>query len=107
MQRSLDPSMLANKLPGNAIMYSFRFVQDSANQISLHCLWQNDFALNESFLHGFIRKAGVALDSKDRAGIAMCKGVRGIARRVDELSRLRAKASSVSSYSLARYTSTT
>ena len=93
MKRSLGHSMLRNLLPGKTLIYSFKFAQSAEGKVSMHCLWQNDFFFDESVFHGFLRKTAFALHNKDRVGLAVCKAVRGIAKRVNELAQLLSKVS--------------
>ena len=87
VERSLDPQGLRDGLlPAELFHYSVKFERGLDGGSCMRFIVQNDISAHESIIQSVFRKA--ASVGSDRIGIAICKGVGGIARRIDELSRL-------------------
>ena len=91
VERSLLPGMLRNALPGEVFHYTISFHTSGPGSAAVTFLIQADLSAGQSAFHGFLRN--VSNIGTDRAGIAVCKGMRGIAKRVDELAEILSKAS--------------
>ena len=92
VERSLLPGMLRNALPGEVFHYTFCFhTSGGPGSAAMTFLIQADLSAGQSAFHGFLRN--VSNIGTDRVGIAVCKGMRGIAKRVDELAEILSKAS--------------
>ena len=93
-----NPELLRGTLRGESFVYTARFKSSGGGHdgaAAMTFLVQVDLSAGESAFHGLLRS--VASIGADRVGVAVCKGARGMAKRVDELSELLSKVSRTAS----------